>query len=364
MLKKIIFSGVFLLSMTNVYGIELKDKCIKDKEICFKELDLLLEKKDYKESLKYLNVLIELNDTQSYSILGKMYFNGIEVEKNETKAMELFKKGLSLTKKIESYSKIGNFLISKQSYNNAIEIFKLGVEKNDQKSINMLAILHSNKIFGNLNFEKTIELLKLNYEKNKNLEAQKILANAYYEQGKYEQSIKESEKYFSLDKNDDENNFLLAYLYYKIPGFENKKRAIELLNLCKNTKNQCATNLGEMYYHGNGVEKNYNLAKELYLKGLLLNENDPDALNNLGLLYSNGHGVEKNNKIATDYWIKAISLGNRHARGNYLNLCENLLKDKIETEYCNKEVLTNILNKEIYDRYMNKEIYEKNMRNR
>ena len=39
MLKKIIFSGVFLLSMTNVYGIELKDKCIKDKEICFKEYE-------------------------------------------------------------------------------------------------------------------------------------------------------------------------------------------------------------------------------------------------------------------------------------------------------------------------------------
>ena len=38
MLKKIIFSGLFLLSITNSYGIELKDKCMKDKEIYEKNM--------------------------------------------------------------------------------------------------------------------------------------------------------------------------------------------------------------------------------------------------------------------------------------------------------------------------------------
>jgi len=54
--------------------------------------------------------------------------------------------------------------------------------------------------------------------------------------------------------------------------------------------------LGNMYYLGEGVEKDYNKALELFK--IASNKGIMEATNNLGLMYVNGHGVKKDYKKA------------------------------------------------------------------
>ena len=68
--------------------------------------------------------------------------------------------------------------------------------------------------------------------------------------------------------------------------------------------------LGEMYYLGNGTEKDYNRAFE---KFSFIEKFNSEAKYYLGLMYLNGHGVEKNEEKAEKYIKDAAEMRNRKA---------------------------------------------------
>lgn len=68
--------------------------------------------------------------------------------------------------------------------------------------------------------------------------------------------------------------------------------------------------LGEMYYLGNGTEKNYEKAFE---KFSVIEKFNSEAKYYLGLMYLNGHGVEKNEEKAEKYIKEAAEMRNRKA---------------------------------------------------
>ena len=72
--------------------------------------------------------------------------------------------------------------------------------------------------------------------------------------------------------------------------------------------------LGVMYEFGEGVEKDYKKAFELYEKAA--NQGHSIAQNNLGLFYYHGRGVNKDKK-------KAIKLLSDSCNGGFQNGCRN-----------------------------------------
>ena len=75
------------------------------------------------------------------------------------------------------------------------------------------------------------------------------------------------------------------------------------------------TNIGQLYYNGQGVEQDYEKAMEWYLLGV----QDGSAVSayNIGKMYHYGDGVEKDYAMAAQWWEKALELD-----PDYLNALE------------------------------------------
>ncbi|KAG0306103.1 hypothetical protein BGZ98_002967 [Dissophora globulifera] len=72
--------------------------------------------------------------------------------------------------------------------------------------------------------------------------------------------------------------------------------------------------LGEIYYDGYGVKKDYKKSMEWYLKAS--DTGNSDAMFNIGLMYQNGYGVEQNYAKAMEWFLKASDTGNSDAMHN------------------------------------------------
>jgi len=66
-------------------------------------------------------------------------------------------------------------------------------------------------------------------------------------------------------------------------------------------------NLGNMYYHGEGADQNYERAKEYYEPVAM--QGDADAQCTLGIMYLNGQGVDQNYERAAEYFEAAAKQG-------------------------------------------------------
>jgi uncharacterized protein len=76
--------------------------------------------------------------------------------------------------------------------------------------------------------------------------------------------------------------------------------------------------LGEMYFEGKDVIKDYKEAAKWYLKAA--EQGDADAQYNLALMYENGNGVLKDPNTAIEWYGKAIENGNLNAQFNLAHI--------------------------------------------
>ena len=88
------------------------------------------------------------------------------------------------------------------------------------------------------------------------------------------------------------------------------------------------SNLGYLYMHGLGVEKNPAKAIELTQKAV--EQNNSHALWNMGIYYRDGLGVKQNKKLAKEFFKKAVDLGNEEAKKSL----EELKKDMKSNRGC------------------------------
>ena len=71
------------------------------------------------------------------------------------------------------------------------------------------------------------------------------------------------------------------------------------------------SNLGEMYYKGNGVLQDHKIAVKWWK--LAAEQGHARAQYNLGVMYGNGIGVKKDNVFALMWWIISASSGHKDA---------------------------------------------------
>lgn len=101
--------------------------------------------------------------------------------------------------------------------------------------------------------------------------------------------------------------------------------------LVKNNNVEGQYHLGNMYYHGQGVEKNYKEALNWWSKSA--EQGNSGSQNNLGWLYQNGQGVSKDVQEAMKWYLKAVEQGSANAKTNIRNLYTDgaiVLKDEKE----------------------------------
>jgi len=72
--------------------------------------------------------------------------------------------------------------------------------------------------------------------------------------------------------------------------------------------------LGEFYFFGRGVPRDYKKAAKWYRKGAL--KDNSICYSQLGIMYAYGLGVEQSDGIAFDYHSAAVELGNEAAKFN------------------------------------------------
>lgn len=132
---------------------------------------------------------------------------------------------------------------------------------------------------------------------------QKYIAGAYSEEFILNDLITKS-------KNGDSNaQFDLGYKYEKEGNFKDALLWYEKAS----TKNVVAlNNLGNLYYHGSGCEKDYNKAFKCYKEASEKKYNV--AVFNMGICYKYGNGCEKNMEKAIDYFTKADKMGYARAK--------------------------------------------------
>ena len=112
--------------------------------------------------------------------------------------------------------------------------------------------------------------------------------------------------------NDSEACFEAGWIHYQR---QNLSKAIELYTKACNANNyKACTNLGALYFSGEGVKADIKKAKELFSKACELG--DGDGCNNTAFLYEQ----EKDIKTALKLYKKACDLGHQIACGAYKEL--------------------------------------------
>lgn len=219
-----------------------------------------------------------VTDANSKYIYGKIYSLGLGVEENKSKANEYFKAGNDF------------FTENENEYNN----YKLGL----------------NYYYGRgteKNYQKAVEALK---QVTNISEAYTVIAEIY-EKGGYglEKDLGEATKYYKIAAENNNkiglyksavfasqnNNFVEAVQYY------NKvlKLGYEI--------GKVSYNLGLIYYNGaNGIERNYVEALKSFKEAA--NNNILVANYYLGKIYYWGDGVERNVNLAYTYFEKANNI--------------------------------------------------------
>ena len=89
---------------------------------------------------------------------------------------------------------------------------------------------------------------------------------------------------------------------------------LELLKKAENDDPFAQNELGDIYYNGTGVEKDYHKAVEWYQKSAI--KRNAKAQCNLGYMYENGFGVEKDYQKAVEWYQKSANLGCANAQNN------------------------------------------------
>ena len=111
------------------------------------------------------------------------------------------------------------------------------------------------------------------------------------------------------------NGLANAYMDSRRHLHRDREKALTLFRMAAEKGCMIAEyNLGYCYEHGEGVEQDYSIAVDWYLKSA--NHGYDYAMNNLAIQYEWGQGVDKDYKKAA-YWLKrAVRKGNSLSKRN------------------------------------------------
>lgn len=320
------------------------EELVKKGEAC-------LEKKEYKEAMKYFTQAAEHGDAKAEAGIGILYCNGWGVEKNYKEAFKWFCKSAEHG---DAQSQLGLFLLyysPEEETEESIESFVVKNEKqletllqdiphlfaiyyidlisdvddiginNDGKSFLLMRKWLRKTEDGRENKKEALKWLRKAAEQG-NDEAQLMLAEAYLIGGDspllprlLEKDENEAAKWFrrAADQGEKDAKKQLEVLLAKgITGKDSEEDVERYRKLAEQGDADAQNKLGFCYYEGEGVEKDYKEAVKWWTKAA--EQGLAKAQNNLGEMYLYGEGVEKDLDMARKWFRKAADQGHTEAK--------------------------------------------------
>lgn len=310
--------------------------------------------KSQEKAAELFKIGADVGDQGSLFQLGRLYLQGIGVERSEEQALQLFemaakqgnKLSLNMAKALgqsiygdkapEKYFELvkegaddGYYECMVRAYKclesgdgvpvdtvQAIDYLKRAANGKYKDALYYLAVEHvSGKILDDANpktaadlFEKVIAL---DNPDETTAAAQRALGLMYMEGIGVDQNLERAITYLEdAAKNGNVDAMIKAGLAHDEGGWADLdfEKAVSFYNQLAEADNTIGiTCLGVMYEKGHGVEQDYTKAAELYEKAA--NLGDGRAMTNLALLYQDGKGVDQNPEMMTKLLISAADNG-------------------------------------------------------
>ena len=118
----------------------------------------------------------------------------------------------------------------------------------------------------------------------------------------------------AIDYSLDEIDAMFRQSFTSMKNYLAKNTPQQIETKAENEDPEAQYNLGNMYYFGTGVAKDYNEAVKWYRKAA--EQGLAQAQNNLGFMYNKGYGVAKDYNEAFKWWRKAAEQGDAKAQCN------------------------------------------------
>lgn len=292
----------------------------------------------------------QYGDADSLHRVGLLYENGDGVEKNYELARACYEKAASQGN-LDSIYRLGNFYhygkaMAKKDLSKAREFYQKAVDQGLVKAFTGLAIMYFTGEGVERDYEKAFELfskavdtenpesealylLGFMYENEFGVQRDYDKAKGYYQQalkGSYLRAadglkrVEEKLKRAGVNQN-RENKTKEIQNPVKTPNDEVYKKKTEL-EVCIERANKGDMNsilrLGDMYYFGNGNEKDH--IKAAYWYRTAAEKGDANAQFNLAAMYQSGDGVPQNEETAKEWYQKAAENGHEEAKKALRNL--------------------------------------------
>lgn len=275
---------------------------------------------DLNKSVQLFLRSAELNSALGCYKSASLYMDGLCVDKNFSKAAELYQKTISLVD--------NDFNLRSNNYHRPIvtDINNLKIAIRDTSAI-ILSDLYFYGLGVEKDLNKSISYLSQPAESG-NVLAQLGLGRIYFNRELYQKAA------FWLDKAANaeipEALRILGFMYQRGLGVDKdpEKALVYYSKAQEYNDYQAMNNLGTLYNDSIGVNRDYKIAYYWYLKAIETAESQGEncamAERNIGSLFENGYFVEKNDSIALSWYQKAYNHGDAGAKQNLINLSSKL----------------------------------------
>ena len=242
--------------------------------------------------INFLNRIDDVNNSIINQFFIEIYINLYIIEKTKIDEIQLFQLLNLIEKKNISdiFFEVGKLYYEgtqiNNDFNKAKEYFEISAKRNNSNAIAYLGIMHQVGQVVEQDYQKAKELYELAAKQNNQYAFCQLGILYYFGHGVDKDYVKARE-YFELSAKQN-NAHAIVYLgtiYYFGHGVEvNFSKAKELYEISAEQNNSRAlNNLGNCYYFGNGVERDYTKARIYY--ELSAKQNQLGAHINLGIIY-------------------------------------------------------------------------------
>lgn len=264
-------------------------------------------KQDGKKALMYYQKLEKEGGYISYQV-GIVYFKGIPniLESDNNKAIELLNLAEKEYKSASLYNKLGILFKRIGDYKKAISIYKKGlkIDKNHKDILYNLGVIY--ELSDNLekDYKESLNYYLLAYEAGDiNASLQIACLYLFDQYGLFDKNMAFKYLKIAYENKLEDSEVYLAYYYEHFE--DNEKEAYSLIKDSKSTNHILYSTLGNLYYSGKFLARDYQKAFEYYQKAYDAFAENPYTWFRLGRCYYFGHGVERDVNRAYDFISQA-----------------------------------------------------------
>ncbi|GJN08413.1 hypothetical protein PR202_ga26326 [Eleusine coracana subsp. coracana] len=248
--------------------------------------------KNYTEAYKWLTLAAKQQHYSAYNGLGYLYVKGYGVEKkNLTKARELFEVAAE-NKEPGGHYNLGVLYLKgigvKRDVIRACNLFLHAVNAGQPKAIYQVAKLFQKGIGLKRNLHMATVLYKSVAERGPWSSLSRWALESYLKDRYGDQSICMGESGFCTDM---ERHLRAHALWWQASEQGNEHAALLI---------------GDAYYYGRGVARDYERAAEAYMHAR--SQSNAQAMFNLGYMHEHGHGLPFDLHLAKRYYDQAVEV--------------------------------------------------------